>query len=42
MKKEYIRPILEIEIVKYEDICLISQLFGNELDTDEAQGEWIW
>ena len=42
MKKEYISPILEIEIVKYEDICLISQLFGNELDTNEAQGEWIW
>ena len=42
MKKDYISPIIELEIVNYEDICLISQLFGNELDIDEAQGEWIW
>ena len=42
MKNKYIEPNIEIEIVENEDICIASQLFGNELDTDEAQGEWIW
>ena len=42
MKNKYIEPNIEIEIVENEDICIVSQLFGNELDTDEAQGEWIW
>ena len=42
MKKEYIGPILEIEIIEIKDICNASILFGNALDTDEAQGEWIW
>ena len=42
MKKEYLKPNLEIEVIECKDICLISELFGNKLEVDEAQGGWIW
>ena len=42
MKKEYISPEIEIEIVGILDVCIESEFFAGTIDTSEPQGEWIW
>lgn len=43
MKKDYKSPVIEIINISIDNICETSELFfGEKINEDEAQGEWIW
>ena len=42
MKKTYNKPLIDIEVINLDDVCLTSYQLGEPIEEWEVEGEWKW